>query len=309
MPETALPKTSNYFFVPAPLTLEQLKAILAGVESDAERHPIDPTYPTNSWVTHVYSAKVKDPPATGYVVLFDIPPVDDDGTHPVQVASVAGANDQEKANEAALLVGRGNDLIGYEDFAGPQRIVIYRTTGKIPPPVSLPAGLSWDTSAAREPWSSKLLSLVNNNLPALEAGGPNSFIAGYNTLSLAGMKLKFWAELLVAVSKFESGWNPKNVFGEPPPLNVNSVGLLQLSTQDENNYHLTPHASSEEQLKDPLLNLEWGVSIFAHLLRRDGIVASGTGNASRGAARYWSVLRTGHKVDLIKGLTKTNVGL
>jgi hypothetical protein len=308
MPDTALPKTSNYFFVPAPLTVQQLKPILAGVESEDERHPIDPKYPTNSWITHVYSAKVKDPPTDGYVVLFDIPPVDDDGTHPVQVASVAGANDEEKANEAALVVGRGNDLIGYEDF-GPQRGVIYRNTGKVPPAVSLPSGLSWDTSAPREQWSAKLLSLVNEKRTALEAGDANSFIAGYDTLSPEGMKLKFWAELFVAISKFESGWNPKNVFGEPPPLNVNSVGLLQLSQQDQNNYQVTPHVNSEEQLKDPLLNLQWGVSIFAHLLERDRVVASGTGNSSRGAARYWSVLRVGHKISAIAAITKANVGL
>ena len=97
----------------------------------------------------------------------------------------------------------------------------------------------------------------------------------------------------MAVAKFESDWNPKNVFHEPPPLGVNSIGLLQLSLVDQTHFDLTPHIDDEDELKKPLVNLEWGVKIFAHLLARDGIVASGTGNNSRGAARYWPTLRAG----------------
>jgi hypothetical protein len=307
MADTALPLTKkNYFFVPAPLTLQQLKAILAGVESEANVHPVDRKYPTNSWVTHVYSAVVQNPPSNGYVVLFNIPPEDDDGTHPVQVEEVTGADDQKKAENAALKVGRGNDLIGYEDFAG-QRGVIFRTKAAPPVAVAAPASLSWD-NAERQAWSTKLLGLIQTDLARLETGNPDAFIPGYNGLA-PGMKLKFWAELFIAVAKFESSWNPKTVFHEPQPLNVNSIGLLQLSEQDQDNYQLQPRISNEMDLKDPLLNLAWGVPIFAALLARDHVVATGAGAASRGAARYWSVLRAGHKIDLIKALTKENVGL
>jgi hypothetical protein len=174
-----------------------------------------------------------------------------------------------------------------------------------------PNRLSLDNLPERKEWSSKLISLVSQNKDDLERGQPETFIAGYNGLPSEALKIKFWCELLVAVAKFESNWNPKNVFHEPPPLGVNSIGLLQLSLVDQTHFHLTPHIDDEDELKKPLVNLEWGVTILAHLLARDGIVASGTGNNSRGAARYWPTLRAGQhgKIDLIKDLTKKNVGL
>jgi hypothetical protein len=39
------------------------------------------------------------------------------------------------------------------------------------------------------------------------------------------------------------------------------------------------------------------------------VVASGKGSKSRGAARYWSVLREGHHIDEIKARTKKQLGL
>ena len=189
-------------------------------------------------------------------------------------------------------------------------------TANVPAPAPPPGGagpsvtLSWDNVPLRKEWSQKLIGLVSQNRTDLEKGNPDGFVSGYSTLPSAAVKIKFWAELLVAMAKFESDWNPKNVFHEPPPLGVNSVGLLQLSLQDQDNYHLTPHISNEEELKNPLINLEWGVTIFAKLLARDGVVASGSSiSNARGAARYWSVLWAGHKIDEIKTLTKKNVGL
>ena len=310
MPDTALPVTANYRFVPAPLAVEKLKAILTGIESEADVHPIDPTYPTNSWVTHVYSASVNKPiAAEGYAILFDIPPVDDDGKHPVQAAIVEGADEKAKADNAALLVGAGNEFIGYEDFAG-QRVVIFRTTNApgISPVVS--TSLSWDNNPARQAWSEKLLSLLTPIQATLEKRQPDQFIPGYNTLP-PSMKVKFWAELLIAMSSFESGWDPTNVFAEPPPLGVNSIELLQLSKQDQGNYKVAPQIDDENKLKDPILNLGWGVTIFATLVVRDEAVASSNGDTHRGAARYWSVVRAGarHKLEPIKALTRRNVGL
>lgn len=309
MPDTALPVTANYRFVPAPLTVEKLQAILTGIESEADVHPVDPTYPTNQWVTHIYSASVKKPIAEGYAILFDLPPVDDDGKHPVQVAVVEGADDKAKADNAALIVGRGNELIGYEDFSG-QRAVIFRKTSAAPISATVSTNLSWDNKPARKAWSEKLLSLLTPIQATLEQGQPDSFIPGYNGLT-PSMKVKFWAELLVAMSTFESSWDPTNVFAEPPPLGVNSIGLLQLSLKDQNGYAVAPRIDDENDLKDPILNLEWGVKIFATLVARDNVVASSQGNTHTGAAAYWSVVRAGatHKLDAIKALTKQNVGL
>jgi hypothetical protein len=55
------------------------------------------------------------------------------------------------------------------------------------------------------------------------------------------------------------------------------------------------------------VNIRCGVRIMQTLLDQDGVVASSINGKYRGAARYWSVLRAGHKVDQIIALTRRNV--
>jgi hypothetical protein len=308
-----LPANSNYVFVAAPVDLAHLKALLASIESTDDVNAFNELFPTNSWVTHVYSAIQTDPETeistNGYVILYEAPPF---GTPPdapsrVQAVAVEGADDSQMALNAAALVG-SSELIGYEDFDASTRVVIFRVSDATVPPVPVPGRLSWETSdhPERRNWSMRLTSLVGQSKTKLDQGNPNAFIAGYSGLSNP-MQVKFWAEMLVAIAKFESAWKPTDVYHES--FGVNSVGLLQLSFQDGANYHLTPPIGSEEGLKDPLLNLTWGAAIFSRWLARDKVVASGSGDASRGSARYWSTMRTGHKVEFIKALTKKNVGL
>jgi Transglycosylase SLT domain len=167
--------------------------------------------------------------------------------------------------------------------------------------------LSWD-SQTRRPWSVTLLTSIQNALPKLALGNPNGFLNGYDSLA-ADLQLKFWGELVVAVSKFESSWNPHDIFHEPPPLSVDSVGLLQLSYQDESPYNLEPLSESHKSLEDPSINLRCGVTILAALVAKDRTVASSLNGRYRGGAAYWSVLRAGHKVDQILSITRRNLGL
>lgn len=171
-----------------------------------------------------------------------------------------------------------------------------------------PTTLSWDTVLQRKAWSAQLIASVTERIAQLELGNPNAFINGYSTLSPA-LRIKFWAELLIAVAKFESSWNPHDVFHEPPPLGVDSIGLLQLSYQDQENYKLEPLNHAARSLDDPLVNLRCAVIIFATLVERDKTVANSASGKFRGAARYWSTLRAGSKLDQIVALTKKNVGL
>jgi Transglycosylase SLT domain len=170
--------------------------------------------------------------------------------------------------------------------------------------------LSWDVKPERKPWSAELIRAIQGAHAELETGNPNAFIAGYDGLALDG-KLLFWAELVVAMAKFESNWNPRNIFHEPPPLGVDSVGLLQLSYEDQGPYHLEPLSRESKSLEDPLVNIRCGVKILARLVSRDSVVASGSGGSSRGAARYWSVVREGHghHKDEIKTLVRHATGL
>jgi hypothetical protein len=170
--------------------------------------------------------------------------------------------------------------------------------------------LSWEDGShpVRTTWSQQLVASVRQSKAQLDQGNGEGFIPGYDRLSADG-QIKFWCELLIAMSKFESSWNPNNVYHESD--GQDSVGLLQLSVGDQNNYHLAPPVQSEEGLKDPLVNIQWGATIFAHLLARDGLVTTGVTNDNRGGARYWSVLRGGpnHHYFEIKALTKQYSGL
>lgn len=172
------------------------------------------------------------------------------------------------------------------------------------------AALSWESVASRAAWSAELRGAVTAKKADLEKGKPEEFIPGYNGLPVE-MQVKFWAELLVAMAKFESAWKPNCIFKEPPPLNELSIGLLQLSYSNEAPYHLEPLDPAKKSLEDPLVNVRCAVKILAHLLTKDGTVASSNGNDHDGGAAYWSVLRVGakHKLAEIKALTRKNVGL
>jgi len=171
--------------------------------------------------------------------------------------------------------------------------------------------LSWDNKPERKLWSAALLTAVNVHLSALEQGTPNDFVPGYNGLSDAKKQI-YWAELVIALAKYESGWDPHNIFHEPPPLTEDSVGLLQLSYSDANNYVFPDHLSpAQKSLEDPVINIRCGLVILAHWLAHDHVVAKGSGGTSKGAARYWSVIRTGtsHHRQAIKDRVKSATGL
>jgi Transglycosylase SLT domain len=167
--------------------------------------------------------------------------------------------------------------------------------------------LSWDDQS-RRPWSVTLLASIQNAMPKLTLGNPNSFLNGYDNLT-TDLQLKFWGELVVAIAKFESSWNPHDIFHEPPPLSIDSVGLLQLSYEDQSAYNLEPLSESQKSLEDPSINLRCGVTILAALIAKDRTVASSLSGRYRGGAVYWSTLRAGHKVDQILSITRRNLGL
>ena len=160
----------------------------------------------------------------------------------------------------------------------------------------------------RKQWSQQVVAAVQQHKSELDLGNPEGFVAGYSGLMPEG-QIRFWCELLVAVAKFESGWNPNNVYHESD--GQDSVGLLQLSVFDQNNYHLTPPVHSEQELKDPYLNIQWAVPILAHWTSRDRLIATGVANDNRGGARYWSVLRGGpsHQYMEIQMLTRVHSGI
>jgi transglycosylase-like protein with SLT domain len=172
------------------------------------------------------------------------------------------------------------------------------------------ATLSWDTVAERKAWSRQLLGSIETMKTELDRGQPNLFAPRYSTLDVSG-QVKFWAEFFIAIARFESSWKPHEIFHEPPPLGVDSVGLLQLSYEDEPVYHLEHLDRAGKSLEDPLVNLRCGVKIMATLVAKDGVVAATVDGKHRGGARYWSVLRAGgrHHLEEIRRHAMTSVGL
>lgn len=168
--------------------------------------------------------------------------------------------------------------------------------------------LSWDSNPDRAAWSAQLLASISASKAALDRGHPEGVAPGYSKLS-PPHQIKWWAELVVKMAFFESDWNPHDVYHEPPPLGVDSVGLLQLSYEDEPIYHLEKLDRALKSLEDPLVNLRCAIAILAALVSKDGVVAASVGDKHKGGARYWSVLRSGHHIDKILSHANTAVGL
>jgi Transglycosylase SLT domain len=188
-------------------------------------------------------------------------------------------------------------------------------TAPSPPPPPEPKresiALSWDNAPERVAWSHALIDAIRSRKSDLDAGHPDDFIPGYAQLSSED-QVKFWAEFVIAIAQYESTWNPHAHFKEPPPLKVTSIGLLQIAYEDDKEYHFDPPLDREaKSLEDAATNLRCGVTILAKLVSHDGAVVGGKGDHSRGAARFWAVLRDGksHKLAAIRALTKKNAGI
>lgn len=170
-------------------------------------------------------------------------------------------------------------------------------------PVGTPlTPLAWESGRPEAAaWSAELRRLFVANLAPFEAATDiGAFCPNWTGLATTA-KVEALATMAVAMARRESSYNPATVFGEPPPLSVDSVGLFQLSYED--GFGWCDLDRARDTLKDPLENIRCAVPAMARLVARDGILAGGGTTAdARGMARYWSVVRTGpsHFLDEIK---------
>lgn len=85
----------------------------------------------------------------------------------------------------------------------------------------------------------------------------------------------------------ESGYDPRQVYKEPASIGgMNSIGLLQLSLNDQKNYKLDCGWKTEDDLKNGASNIKCGIQIMSRLCAKhpgETILECG--------GRYWSVLR------------------
>jgi len=165
--------------------------------------------------------------------------------------------------------------------------------------------LAWEKQhPERKPWSIALRAEIGKKLDDFDrATDLDLYCPRYRKLSTDD-RVSAIAAMAVAIAKFESGYNPKQHFGEPPPLGYDSIGLFQLSYED--GFTWCELDRGKKSLEDPINNIRCAVPEMARLIAKDGVVAAGTDKASaQGLARYWSVVREGakHHLQAIRTIT------
>lgn len=138
--------------------------------------------------------------------------------------------------------------------------------------------------------SAKLSSLLpsNHELTSVVPRDIASFCPAYASQGPADRAI-FWRALLTAIVKPESNYQTATAYWEDGRQQQYSLGLLQLSYNDNAGYSCG--FTTEAQVTNPDRNLACGIRIVSKLVRRDGRIG-GDGDNTSGAAAYWSTLRS-----------------
>lgn len=119
-----------------------------------------------------------------------------------------------------------------------------------------------------------------NNIPADQM---NTLCPGFFSAS-SMQKKAVWALLFASIARFESGFDPNAIYQEGPDLNnIFSEGLLQLSYGDEKNHENCEINKTLQNILDPRVNLQCGVSIMRDQLKVRKVIFTDK-------HYYWSVL-------------------
>lgn len=118
----------------------------------------------------------------------------------------------------------------------------------------------------------------------------------YSSLSKA-QKTEFWARLMVAMAKKESGFDSSQTYKEKFKNSkgeyVISTGLFQISYESSSSSSYKCGKQTTEGLKNPKTNIECSVKILARWAKADQYAGKTIAKDTfRGGARYWSVLRS-----------------
>lgn len=125
----------------------------------------------------------------------------------------------------------------------------------------------WDNYSIATGWTGFVLEGLNNsNLLSFVPADVSDFWIDYSEANNEG-RTQFWLMLISAIAKMESNFDSACVYREPPPLNVDSIGLMQLSLGDKS---YGCDFTDEETIKDPRRNLLCAVRIIDRLVNRYG---------------------------------------
>lgn len=158
------------------------------------------------------------------------------------------------------------------------------------------AGLSWEQGhPERAEWSTFVEHEIDLRLESLDLAKDVKLMRpDYRTLSRKE-RVMAWGELISAMTKFESDWNPKQSsidVGKPGDKNTYSVGLLQVSVTDQDTLGMR-FGYSFEDLKTPFKNLRLGVALLDKQIRMHGKIFIAKGEQGL----YWAVLHPGGRFD------------
>jgi len=175
--------------------------------------------------------------------------------------------------------------------------------------------LAWDDEhhLERKAWSDELRKAIELNLQVLENSDIKEWAPNYDNLSKS-QKIDIWASLFAAIASFEDpSYKTDAPYSETKILNTKtktyykpfpSIGLFQLSYKEQPAYGWNVDVKTK-YLEDPLANIRCGVTVLAHLVQQDHVIAKGGDNDDpRGGARYWRVLREGHNINNIREMVK-----
>lgn len=166
--------------------------------------------------------------------------------------------------------------------------------------------LSWESTNAphpeRKPWSDKMTDLVEKNIETFDlAKDITLFCPKYAGLTKR-QKINGVSEFLVAMTYFESSYNPESKsvdVGTADNKDTWSVGLFQLSVVDQPNYKLNFGYKFDDLMKaEP--NITLAIAIMTRQINKRGLIVVPS-------SPYWAVIYRGKydKIDSIIERLKT----
>lgn len=162
-----------------------------------------------------------------------------------------------------------------------------------------PNHLAWYGVNGAQAWTDQLHeSVLASMLPTLDPASVKDFCPHYDELD-APSRVMFWMQLMSKIAEQESGFNPKSTYQEPGGSRgpgTLSVGLFQISYEDERPYGLEPLNRANDDLENAVVNIRCTVKMMEHLIDQDDALYGKTKLGKWvGLSRYWSCMRPDHR--------------
>lgn len=144
-----------------------------------------------------------------------------------------------------------------------------------------------DDAAQWTEWLSQAIDREGGPLLAATPTDIAAFCPRYAQLAPRDRK-QVWILLISGIAERESSFDARASRMEPLPLSERSIGLMQLSLTDAEDFGC--RFTTEAQIESPADNLECGVHIMALIIAGENLIGGDRGHIHQGVASYWAVL-------------------